>query len=130
MATSSFPLTLTSELPITFRTPTGKDQRLSFANYDKTVGVPPEHIVALRCIEVINGYKLNSENYVETYDAMELEDFNYYFDVFAAMFLSDLDKRETAKDIAKKLLNGESIVGTPKKSPATVAIGKKEDLVN
>lgn len=131
MATSSFQLTLpSSEFPITFRTPTGKDQRISLAKHDREKGLVAEFIIAIRCIESINGHSINPEDYVETFDALELEDINYFFDVFAAMFLGDAEKREAAKEVAKKLLSGESIVGTPKKSAATVRTTKKEDSVN
>lgn len=131
MATSSFDLILpSSQFPIKFRTPTGKDQRISLSKHDREKGLVAEFIIAIRCIESINGHSINPEDYVETFDVLELEDINYYFDVFAAMFLGDAEKREAAKEVAKKLLSGESIVGTPKKSAATVGIGKKEDLVN
>jgi hypothetical protein len=129
--TTSFPLTLpSSEFPIKFRMPTGKDQCFSLANQDREKGLIAEYILAVRCIESVNGYEINPDDYVQTFHALALPDINYYFDVFAAMFLGDAEKRETAKDMAKKLLNGESIVGTQKKSPATVAIGKKEDSAN
>lgn len=131
MATSSFDLTLPSSgLPIKFRTPTGKDQRISLSKHDREKGLVAEFIIAVRCIETINGHNVSPEDYVETFDALELEDINYYFDVFAAMFLGDAEKREAAKEVAKKLLSGQSIVGTQKKSPATVGTGRKEDLVN
>jgi len=131
MTTTSFPLTLpSSEFPIKFRMPKGKDQCFSLANQDREKGLPAEFVLAVRCIESINGYEIDPEDYVQTFHNLDLPDINHYFDVFAAMFLGDIEKRETAKDIAKKLLNGESIVGTPKKSPATVGTGKKEDLAS
>lgn len=129
--TTSFPLTLpVSEFPIKFRMPTGKDQCFSLANQDREKGLIAEFILAVRCIESINGHEINPEDYVQTFHALALPDINHYFDVFAAMFLGDAEKRETAKDIAKKLLSGQSIVGTQKKSPATVVTGKKEDLAS
>ena len=131
MATSSFSLTLpSSEYKISFRSPTGKDQRLALSKHDRENGLVAEFIIAMRCLEEVNGVKLDPEEYVENFDALEYADFNYYFDVFAFMFLRDEEKRDLAKDVAKKLLNGESIVGTPKKSAVTAPTGKKEDSVN
>ena len=128
----SIPTTSQLELPVskailTFRAPSGKDQRLAFAQYDKATGMLPELIIAIKCLEKVNQNKVDPEDYIETYDYMELRDSSYYFDVFAAMFLDDQEKRDKAKEDAKKLLNGESIVGTQKSAPATVATGKNAE---
>jgi hypothetical protein len=82
-------------------------------------------MIAIRCIEAIDGEPTPTNiDPVTLIGQMNLNDFFYYFDIFSALNFSDMEKRETAKEAAKKLLSGESLVGTQKKSPVTAPIGK------
>ena len=126
MATSSFQLQLpSSQVVLTFRTPLVQDRCKVLKNYERETGFTPEDVIALLCVDKIGSEKVDaSVDPVATFGLMELNDYNYFFDVFSAMFFSDMEKRNSAKDVAKKLLSGESIVGTPKKSQAMTTSGK------
>lgn len=125
MANSSFSLTLpSSEATLTFRTPLVQDRCRVLKNYERETGFTPEDVIALLCVERINGEKVDgSADPLATFGIMELNDYNYYFDVFSTMFFSDLERRNSAKEVAKKLLSGESIT-TPKKVESVVTVSE------
>ena len=125
--TNSFNIELPSSgYAINFRTPVWRDRSKVLKHYEgKEAGYMAEDAIAILCIESINGERVDPDLDPETFlGSMELSDYNYYFDIFSAMFFSDLKKRESAQDVAKKLLSGEPIVGTRKNAPATVSAGK------
>lgn len=129
MNTNNFQIDLpASKVVINFRSPVFSDRCKVLKNYERESGYTPEDAIAIMCIDTIGGKSVPKD--IEPQDllgTMALQDYNYYFDVFSAMFFSDLKKRESAQDIAKKLLSGESIVGTQKSAPATASTGKSAE---
>ena len=79
MTTTSFPLTLpSSELPIKFRMPKGKDQCFSLANQDREKGLPAEFVLAVRCIESIN-HSFHENVFYFTSDRVKKESLAFQF---------------------------------------------------
>jgi len=126
MSTTPFQIELpNSKAVITFRSAVYRDKSEVYKNYDKETGVPAEDMIAIRCIEAIDGEPTPANiDPVTLIGQMNLNDFFYYFDIFSALNFSDMEKRETAKEAAKKLLSGESLVGTQKKSAPSQPTGK------
>lgn len=129
MTTNNFQIPLpTSKSVINFRTPVFNDRCEVLKSYERESGYTPEDAIAIKCIDTIDSRPVPKDTDPQTFmGQMQLQDYNYYFDVFSAMFFSDLKKRESAQDVAKKLLSGEDIVGTQKNAPATVPTGKRAE---
>lgn len=126
MSTTPFQIELpNSKAVITFRSAVYRDKSEVYKNYDKETGVPPEDLIAIRCIVAIDGESTPTNiDPVTLIGQMSLNDFFYYFDIFSALNFSDMEKRESAKETAKKLLSGESLIGTQKKSAHSQPTGK------
>jgi hypothetical protein len=126
MLTNNFQVQLPfSKFVINFRSPVFNDRCTVLKSYERETGYTPEDAIAIMCIDTINSNPVPKDTDPQSFmGQMALQDYNHYFDVFSAMFFSDLKKRESAQDIAKKLLSGEDIVGTQKNAPATIPTGK------
>jgi hypothetical protein len=119
----------TIELPrskdkFTFRAPTVEDRREMLKTYQgKELGLGPEDVLAIRCIEAINnrpveevGFDVSGDPYSFMND-YPMYDLSYYVELFAVLYLIDEEGRRLAAETAKELM------GALQKSP--VRSGKK-----
>lgn len=132
---TSFDLTLPSGLAIKFRAPNFIDRRNILKNMDKNGGYTSEDLLSVNCLQMVNGkpFDPNAYDVIDPIGVMHqwpLSDYMYYLEVFFNMFMLDDEARREASNVAKKLLNGESIVTTEKKSQGTQRTGKPLELVS
>ena len=101
---------------IKFRHPRYEDKSEVYKVYNKEDGVPAEDFMAVLCILAIDGTSVSPNVHPNTLiGQMLLDDWFYYFGIWSELCLETIEKREQRRDIAKKLLNGESVIGTQKK---------------
>lgn len=126
MVSSLFPLELPrSKATIEFKSPTFGDRTSILKEYDRSWGYTAEDALAISCVQKINGQSVkDNSGTLDFFGQCPNYDYMYYIEVFFNMFMLDEDARKDAASVAKKILNGESITSTQKKSPATQHTGK------
>lgn len=109
-----FTVELPSGASVSFRPPSFIDRRKAIRNFPgaKECGYIPEDLLAAMCITQINGQPTPQEwehvDPISFFEPWELKDQAYYLEVFMNMFYLDDKEKQTAQDIAKKLMGGSS----------------------
>ena len=114
-----------SKVVIQFKSPTFGDRTRILKEYDRSLGYTAEDALAISCVTKINGESINdAAGTLSFFHNCPNYDYMYYIEVFFNMFMLDEDARKEAASNAKKILSGEDIVSTKKKSLVTQSSGK------
>jgi hypothetical protein len=126
-----FELALPSGLQVKFRAPNFIDRRSILKEFDKNGGYTSEDLLAVKCLQQVNGKDFDASAYdvtdpIAILHNWSLNDYMYYVEVFLSMFMLDEEARKEASNVAKKLLKGEALT-EQKNAPATLRTGKATD---
>lgn len=119
-----FHIDLPSGKQVTFRPPSFVDRRKSIRNFPgaKECGYIPEDLLAAMCITNIDGNPIPAEwemhDPIALFEGWDLKDQAFYLEVFMNMFSLDEKEKQSAQDLAKKLMGGSA------QSPAPIPTGK------